>query len=88
MRIYTDEYTLFNDCDKETRSKVNEILLQVNGDNLGRDNTKVYTVVNESETFLKREYYLEHISGSRLVKILVDAEFDLIEYKIITLGEY
>ena len=75
-----------NNLEKEN---VNEALLTVNGDNLGRTNSKLYFVVKETDTEIINEWYIETMYKTFLTKILITSDWEeVIDYKNILLGRF
>lgn len=84
---FNDDFLTLDQIGKEESDKINEIMLSVKGDNLGK--VKIYHVVEETEEILKAYKYIEiYCENIQIIKIITDYEMLNIEYmETILLGK-
>ena len=79
----------WHELTKEEQGNVNEVLLTVQHDNMGRKGSTLYHVVEETDTDIINQWYIEVMEDISVTKILVKSDWsEVIDYKQFTLGSY
>ena len=84
-----DVKRLWEELTSLEKSIINDVLLDINGDNLGKENLSLTYVIDEDDNNFTVYWYLEMVDDTQVTKaFLSESMQNLINYKIISLGRF
>lgn len=88
--VYRDDVKrLWDELTSLEKSIINDVLLDINGDNLGKENVSLTYVIDEDDKSFNVYWYLEMVDNIQITKAFLSESMQtLIDYKTIALGRF